>query len=50
VNTNGNTDRIFPLVDYGEFYVKNFPLIYLSVNIDGNISLVYTERIIVGKE
>jgi hypothetical protein len=38
------------LVDYGEFYVKNFPLIYLSVNIDGNISLVYTERIIVGKE
>jgi hypothetical protein len=49
-NTNGNANSIFSSVDCGEFYPHNFPSLYLLVNTNENISSVYAERIVVGKE
>jgi hypothetical protein len=37
------------LVDCGEFYRRTSSLLYLSVNTDGNISLIYIEGIAVEK-
>jgi len=50
INTNGNTKGIFPSIDCGEFYRKNIPSLYPSVNTDINIFSIYTEKITQGKE
>jgi hypothetical protein len=49
-NTNGYTDSMFSLVDCGEFSRLHMPSRYPSLNIDKNISSIYTERITVRKE
>jgi hypothetical protein len=48
-NTNRYTDRMFLLVDCGEFSRLHMPSQYLSVNTDKNISSIYTEGITVRK-
>jgi hypothetical protein len=50
VTTNGITDEIFSSVYCSELYWHNFLLLYLLVNTNENIMLVYTEGIAVGKE
>jgi len=49
-NTNENTNKIFLLVDFDEFYRRTFSSLYLSVNTDRNILLVYIKGIAMGKE
>jgi len=45
VNTNGNTNEIFSLVNYSKFYQQNMSSQYPSINTDGNIPSIYIERI-----
>jgi hypothetical protein len=50
INTNGNTGKIFLLVDCDEFYRQTFSSLYPSVNTDENILSIYTEGIAVENE
>jgi hypothetical protein len=50
ININRNTNGMFSSVDCNKFYQQNISSLYSSVNTDGTIFLVYTERITVGKE
>jgi hypothetical protein len=50
INTNGNIDEIFTSIDYNELYQQNILAFYSSVNADGNILSVYTNKITTGKE
>jgi hypothetical protein len=49
-NTNGKTDIMFLLVNCSKFYQQNILSLYPSINTDGNIPLVYTEKNTMGKE
>jgi hypothetical protein len=49
-DTNKNTNGNFLSEDCDELYQQNSPSLYLSVNTDENILLVYTEEFIEGKK
>ena len=49
-DTNKNTNGKFLSEDCDELYQQNSPSLYLSVNTDENILLVYTEEFIEGKK
>jgi hypothetical protein len=49
-DTNKNTNGNFLSEDCDELYQQNSPSLYLSVNTDENILLVYIEEFIEGKK
>jgi len=48
-NTNKNTNKIFLLIYYSEFYWYNFSFLYSLVNTEENFTSVYIDRIAVEK-